>query len=145
MEQTIFEQVGVKYREQDGYLYPILPADCVEVSSDVGKYGRMWLHILFETNRREYNRRLLEGTLIQDAVSKNEEAYEIIDFQTSRELQKLTCEEKHSSLAIFQCRMAARVTAEEKFMAAIMKDFNAKKSALQQGDLANTQLEESEE
>lgn len=92
MEQTLFEKMGVAYREQNGYLYPILPADDAEVNFDVGKYGRMWLHILFETNRRDYNRRLWNGTLIDDAVRKNERAYEIIDISTNYELQKLSGE-----------------------------------------------------
>ena len=145
MEQTLFEKIGVTYREQNGYLYPILPADDAEVNLDVGKYGRMWLHILFETNRRDYNRRLWNGTLIDDAVRKNERAYEIIDFITKRELQKLSDEQKHSSMAMYKCRMAARVTAEEKFLADIMQKLRTEKSILSHKDVLNTQQEESEE
>lgn len=46
---------------------------------------------------------------------------------------------------MYQCRMAARVTAEEIFLAECMENLNVKKSALQRFDLANTKREESEE
>lgn len=145
MEQSRFEQAGVKYRDEDGNLFPILPADDAKEDFNVGKYGRMWLHFLFEINRKDYNRRLLSGTLVADAVSKNEEAYEILDFITNQELKRLGDDKKNSSLAIYQCRVAARVTAEEIFIAGCMENFNAKKNALQQSNLAITKLEESEE
>ncbi len=145
MEQNSFEQAGVKYRDKDGILYPILPSDDVKEDFDVGKYGRMWLHFLFEINRRDYNRRLLNGTLVDDAVAKNEEAYEILDLITNQELKRLSDEKKQSSLAMYQCRMAARVTAEEIFLAECLEDLNVKKSALQRFEIANTQREESEE
>lgn len=43
MEQTLFERAGVQYREIDGFLYPILQTDEMDVTEDVGKYGRVWI------------------------------------------------------------------------------------------------------
>lgn len=90
MEQNSFEQTGVKHRDEDGILYPILPSDDAKENFGVGEYGRMWIHFLFEINRRGYNRRLLSGTLVDDAIAKNEEAYEILNLITNQELKRLS-------------------------------------------------------
>lgn len=113
MEQTIFERAGVQYREVDGLLYPILQADEMEANADVGKYGRVWMHLLYELDRRQYNKMLLDGTLIDAAIRKNEVGYELLDRRTKHYLEQLETEKKHSSIAIWKCRVAAKLTAEE--------------------------------
>ena len=41
---TLFEELGVEYKEVDGILYPLLSVDEAEYNlTDIGKYGRMWL------------------------------------------------------------------------------------------------------
>ena len=41
---TLFEELGVEYKEVDGILYPLLSVDEAEYNlADIGKYGWMWL------------------------------------------------------------------------------------------------------
>lgn len=117
MEQTLFERVGVQYKEVDGYLYPILQADEIDVTADVGKYGRVWMHLLYELDRIQYNKMLLDGTLIDAAIRKNEVGYELLDRRTKYYLEQLEPEKKHSSIAMWKCRVAAQLTAEEEIYA----------------------------
>lgn len=117
MEQTLFEREGVRYREIDGLLYPILQADVMEFNTDVGKYGRAWMHLLYELDRMRYNKMLLEGTLIDTAILKNEIGYELLDRRTKYYLEQLIVEQQHSSIAMWKCRVAAQLTAEEEIYA----------------------------
>lgn len=128
MEQTIFERAGVQYREVDGLLYPILQADEMEVNADVGKYGRMWMHLLYELDRTQYNTMLLNGTLIEAAIRKNEIGYELLDRRTKHYLEQLETEKKHSSIAMWKCRVAAQLTAEEEIYASAEFAIKQKKS-----------------
>ena len=117
MEQTLFEREGIQYREIEGLLYPILQADVMEFNADVGKYGRAWMHLLYELDRMRYNKMLLEGTLIDTAILKNEIGYDLLDRRTKHYLEQLETEKKHSSIAIWKCRVAAQLTAEEEIYA----------------------------
>ncbi len=117
MEQTLFEREGVQYREIDGLLYPILQADVIEFNTDVGKYGRVWMHLLYELDRMQYNKMLLDGTLIDTAILKNEIGYELLDRRTKYYLEQLKVEQQHSSIAMWKCRVAAQLTAEEEIYA----------------------------
>lgn len=117
MEQTLFEREGVQYREIDGLLYPILQADVMEFNTDVGKYGRVWMHLLYELDRMQYNKMLLDGTLIDTAILKNEIGYELLDRRTKYYLEQLKVEQQHSSIAMWKCRVAAQLTAEEEIYA----------------------------
>lgn len=92
MEQTLFERAGVQYREIDGLLYPILQADEMEVNANVGKYGRMWMHLLYELDRIQYSKMMLDGTLIDTAILKNEIGYELLDRRTKHYLEQLEVE-----------------------------------------------------
>ena len=46
-EETLFEKLGVKYIEKDGIFYPLIILGGEENSKDVGKYGRMWICLLY--------------------------------------------------------------------------------------------------
>ncbi|OYO76145.1 transposon-encoded protein TnpV [Lachnotalea glycerini] len=117
MEKTLFERAGIQYKEVDGLLYPVLQADEVDVTADVGKYGRMWMHLLYELDRMQYNKRLLDGTLIDTAILNNEYGYELLERRTKHYLEQLEAEQKHSTIAMWKCRVAAQLTAEEEIYA----------------------------
>ncbi len=52
---TLFEELGVEYKEVDGILYPLLSVDEAEYNlTDIGKYGRMWLRYMKENNKSNY-------------------------------------------------------------------------------------------
>lgn len=128
MGQTLFERAGIQYREVNGLLYPILQADEMDVTTDVGKYGRMWMHLLYELDRMQYNKMLLDGTLIDTAIRKNEVGYELLDTRTEHYLEQLKAEQKHSSSAMWKCRVAAQLTAEEEIYASAEFAIKQKKS-----------------
>nr|WP_294490312.1 TnpV protein [uncultured Anaerosporobacter sp.] len=143
MEQTLFERAGIQYREVDGLLYPILQADEMDVAADVGKYGRAWMHLLYELDRMQYNKMLLDGTLIDTAILKNEIGYELLDRRTKHYLEQLVPEKKHSSIAIWKSRVAAQLTAEEEIYASA--EFAIKQQKSNRLLQAKLKLEEREE
>ena len=131
MEQTLFEKKGIRFTERDGLYYPVLPTDSMDFTADIGKYGRLWMHLLFECDRKRYNKSLLDGTIIDEAIRKNEEAYEIIDKVTQEYLGKLGANEKHSSIAVWKCRTAAVITGEELFLQCVFRNKRAEDHLLQ--------------
>jgi hypothetical protein len=116
MEQTLFEEMNITYEEKDGLYYPVLATEQQNQGYDIsqaGKYGRMWLQTLFDNDRREYYRRWMAGTLVEDAVEMNEDAYNLIDRLTEQALAKCSREQKHSTLYMLQVRESAKQRAEE--------------------------------
>ena len=74
---TLFEELGVEYKEVDGILYPLLSVDEAEYNlTDIGKYGRMWLSYMEENEPSEYHHMARMGQLRKRAEAVNEEAYE---------------------------------------------------------------------
>ena len=142
MEQTLFSKMGIQYTERDGLYYPILPTDLMDIRADIGKYGRLWMHMLFEYDRKRYNKLLLDGTIIDQAIKKNEEAYEIIDKITQEYLGKLGANEKHSSIAIWKCRTAAVITGEELFLECAFRNEKIRKYNADNCLLQNTKSED---
>ena len=57
------------------------------------------------------------GTLIDTAILKNEIGYELLDRRTKYYLEQLKVEQQHSSIAMWKCRVAAQLTAEEEIYA----------------------------
>ena len=77
---TLFEELGVEYKEVDGILYPLLSVDEAEYNlTDIGKYGRMWLRYMEENKPSEYRHMARMGRLRKQAEAVNEEAYERLD------------------------------------------------------------------
>lgn len=62
---TLFEELGVEYKEVDGILYPLLSVDEAEYNlADIGKYGWMWLRYMGENEHSEYRHMARTGQLI---------------------------------------------------------------------------------
>lgn len=65
---TLFEELGVEYKEVDGILYPLLSVDEAEYNlMDIGKYGRMWLRYMKENKPSEYRHMARMGQLRKQA------------------------------------------------------------------------------
>ncbi|WP_243133448.1 TnpV protein [[Ruminococcus] torques] len=65
---TLFEELGVEYKEVDGILYPLLSVDEAEYNlTDIGKYGRMWLRYMKENKPSEYRHMARMGQLRKQA------------------------------------------------------------------------------
>ena len=72
---TLFEELGVEYKEVDGILYPILSVDEAEYKlADIGKYGWMWLRYMEENEPSEYRHSAITGQLRKQAESGNKKA-----------------------------------------------------------------------
>lgn len=60
---------------------------------------------------------LLDGTLIDRAIMKNEIGYELLENRTKHYLEQLKAEQKHSNIVMWKCRVAAQLIAEEEIYA----------------------------
>ena len=67
-EETLFEKLGVKYIEKDGIFYPLITSGGEENSTDVGKYGRMWMDYIQKEYPQRYRSLVRFGELHDKAV-----------------------------------------------------------------------------
>ena len=75
MKQTIFEQLGGTYREENGNLVPNVE---LPEQKPIGKYGRMQLDYLKQHRRGRYSALLGEGRLNAYLVDVDEQAHEML-------------------------------------------------------------------
>ena len=73
-EETLFEKLGVKYIEKDGIFYPLITLGGEENSTDVGKYGRMWMDYIQNEYPQRYRSLVRFGELHDKATEVNEVA-----------------------------------------------------------------------
>ena len=45
-EKSLFETIGIQYKEKDGLLYPIFSEEVLTESIHIGKYGDLWMEYL---------------------------------------------------------------------------------------------------
>lgn len=106
---TLFEELGVEYKEVDGILYPLLSVDEAEYNlTDIGKYGRMWLRYMKENKPSEYRHMARMGQLRKQA-----EAYERLDNIEAAWLKKHMTGKKKTFMEQLYLRNQARAMAEE--------------------------------
>lgn len=74
-EETLFEKLDVKYIEKDGIFYPLITSGGEENSTDVGKYGRMWMDYIQKGYPQRYRSLVRFGELHDKAAEVNEVAY----------------------------------------------------------------------
>ncbi len=77
MEQTIFEKNGIRYEQRGDFLYPVLGACDDATITGLGKYGTIWMSLLFEIDRKLHHQYLLEGILVEKAQEFQEYAIEL--------------------------------------------------------------------
>lgn len=78
-ELTVFEKIGVQYKEVDGILYPVLEMAAETATADVGKYGRMWIEHIKVVYPERYRCLVRFGELSERACQVNETAYELLE------------------------------------------------------------------
>ena len=78
-EETLFEKLGVKYIEKDGIFYPLITLSGEVNSTDVGKYGRMWMDYIQKEYPQRYRSLVRFGELYVKATEVNEVAYELLE------------------------------------------------------------------
>ena len=112
-EQTVFEKIGVKYREKDGILYPLITVELKEEYTDLGKYGRMWMQYIQSEYPERYRSLVRFGELHSKAAEVNEVAYELLEDIENEWLSKHRPQNKNSFVEMYQLRTQARLMAEE--------------------------------
>ena len=115
-KENAFVRAGIPYKEVDGIFYPVLNEASTSEVIEAGKYGRLWMKMLYETNRRSYHRKMLSGTLVKEATKKNEEAYKLLDTKMKMALEnagKVSEAIKHSTMQMLKLRNQVLMEAEE--------------------------------
>ena len=104
---TLFEELGVEYKEVDGILYPLLSVDEAEYNlTDIGKY-------MIENKPSEYRHMARMGQLRKQAEAVNEEAYERLDNIEAAWLKKHMTGKRKTFMEQLYLRNQARAMAEE--------------------------------
>ncbi len=87
MKQSIFEQNGGTYREENGYLIPDLTLPQRE-QLPIGKYGRIHLDYLKKYKRTTYSSLLTQGTLNAYLTEIDQQAKEMLDLIVSKNAER---------------------------------------------------------
>ena len=116
MKQTIYEQLGGTYREENGNLVPDVE---LPEQKPIGKYGRMHLDYLKKHRRGRYSALLGEGRLNAYLADVDEQAHELLTSLTV-ELAKAQGIDEHlkatDQMRWVQAMNNVRSSAEETVM-----------------------------
>lgn len=112
-EQTLFEKLGVRYREKDGILYPLITVEIKEEDADIGKYGCLWMKYIHSEYPQRYRSLARFGELQSKAIEVNEVAYELLEDIENEWLKKHKAKNKNSFMEMYRLRTQARLVAEE--------------------------------
>ena len=124
-EETLFEKLGVEYREIDGIFYPILSVTTEDGQCrNVGKYGRMWIEHIKITYPQRYRSLLRFGELEERAKMVNETAYELLEDIEVRWLNQHRPKNPNSFIEQLHLRNQARIMAEEVVLHDVVRQFH---------------------
>ena len=112
-EQSLFEKLGVPYREKDGIFYPLITVEIKEESADIGKYGRLWMKYIQSEYPQRYRSLVRFEELNSKAIEVNKVAYELLEDIENEWLMKHKPKNKNSFMEMYRLRTQARMVAEE--------------------------------
>ena len=119
-ELSLYEAMGGTYTEVDGILYPNIVVDdkrsdmdSVISTTDIGKYGHLWISYMKENHPDRYRHHIRMGQLQMKAKEVNEEAYEMMDGIVEKYLVKHKPKDAHSTMEMWKIREQAKQLAEE--------------------------------
>lgn len=112
-EKSLFETIGIQYKEKDGLLYPIFEEEAATEAIHVGKYGDLWMEYLKVNHSDRYRHLFRIGKLMKKAVEVNEEAYEMLDSIVAKYLKKHPPMDLNSTMEMWRIREQAKMMAEE--------------------------------
>ena len=119
-ELSLYEAMGGTYTEVDGILYPNIVVDdkrsdmdSVISTTDIGKYGHLWISYMKENHPDRYRHHIRMGQLQMKAKEVNEEAYEMMDGIVEKYLVKHKPKDAHSTIEMWKLREQAKQLAEE--------------------------------
>lgn len=112
-EQTLFEREGIAYEMRGNFAYPILGKSDAATIVNIGKYGRKWMMLLWEIDRRAYHKYLLGGELTIRAMEFNEQAVEMEDEMVRQYVNHFPYTDRNSSVEILRANYQATFFADE--------------------------------
>ena len=119
-ELSLYEAMDGTYIEVDGILYPNIVVDdkrsdmdSVISTTDIGKYGHLWISYMKENHPDRYRHHIRMGQLQMKAKEVNEEAYEMMDRIVEKYLAKHKPKDTHSTMEMWKLREQAKQLAEE--------------------------------
>ncbi len=121
-EISMFEKMGGTYTEVDGIFYPNISMDDIDTksdmdlvvtSTDIGKYGHLWISYMKENHPDRYRHHFRMNQLHIKAKEVNEEAYEMLDMVVGKYLAKHKPKDTHSTMEMWKLREQAKQLAEE--------------------------------
>lgn len=119
-ELSLYEAMGGTYTEVDGILYPNIGVEVKEfgkdfepTTTDIGKYGHLWISYMKENHPDRYRHHIRMGQLQIKAKEVNEEAYEMLDRIVEKYLAKHKPKDAHSTMEMWKLREQAKQLAEE--------------------------------
>lgn len=119
-EISMFEKLDGTYIEVDGILYPNIgvndkqsDTDSAITSTDIGKYGHLWISFMKENHPDRYRHHIRLGQILIKAKEVNEEAYKMLDRIVEKYLSKHKPKDTHSTVEMWKLREQAKQLAEE--------------------------------
>ncbi len=121
-ELSLYEAMGGTYTEVDGILYPNISVgdadtkydtDSAITSTDIGKYGHLWISYMKENHPDRYRHYIRMGQLEIKAKEVNEEGYEMLEMVVEKHLAKHKPKNTHSTMEMWKLREQAKQLAEE--------------------------------
>ncbi len=119
-ELSLYEAMGGTYTEVDGILYPNIgmddkqsDVDLAIATTDIGKYGHLWISYMKENHPDRYRHHIRMGQLQMKAKEVNEEAYDMLDGIVEKYLPKHKLGDTHSTMEMWKLREQAKLLAEE--------------------------------
>ena len=118
-ELSLYEAMGGTYTEVNGILYPNISVEAKEpntdsaiTSTDIGKYGHLWISYMKENHPDRYRHHIRMGQILIKAKEVNEEAYEMLDVVVEKYLAKHKPKDTHSTMEMWKLREQAKQLAE---------------------------------
>lgn len=122
---TLFEELGIEYKEADGLLYPVLSVGDEEtLQVSVGKYGRMWIDFMKTEHPDRYRTLVRFGKLRDKAAEIDAEAYDLLEHIEGKWLSSHKPAERNSFVEMYQLRMQARMMAEETVLTQVVRQYH---------------------
>ena len=119
-ELSLYEAMGGTYRSVDGILYPNIgmddkksDVDLAIATTDIGKYGHLWISYMKENHSDRYRHHIRLDQLLIKAKEVNEETYEMLDRIVEKYLVKHKPKDAHSTMEMWKIREQAKQLAEE--------------------------------
>lgn len=112
LEETLFEKIGVEYEKKGEFLYPKLDMEDPISVVEVGRYGYMWIRLIYDEDRFMYRKFFQEGKLKEEAKKLNEEAFDYIEAFTRKYVEQQGVDPS-DTIASFRLRMQAGFICQE--------------------------------